>query len=475
MSSTAVRQAPGRTLLILGIGTLGFVLAQTTVIPALGDLQRALGASPSGIAWMITAYLLVASIATPILGRLGDMLGKQRLLATSLVLFAVGSVVSGLADSLPLMIVGRGLQGLGGGVFPLSFGIIRDEFPKDRVPTGIALLGAIAAVGSAIGLPLGGILADGPGYHWIFWLAAAMGVLGALTTYRFVPESPVRTPGRVDLAGAAILGLGLTGLLIAISRVANWGWGSPRTLGLIAAGLLVLVLFGLFERRTPQPLVNMRTFARRPVLTTNISTVLIGSAMISTFVLVPQLAQLPAGGGAGFGLSATEAGLLLAPGGLLSLLIAPVVGRVGERSGSKLPFFAGCVLTAGGLLGLALDHHSVALIIVWSSITSAGVGATFASIPNLIVGAVDERETGEATGVNTVMRNIGSSLGAQVAGTIIATHVLGNGLPDDTGFRIAFLISAAGAVIAAISVLFIPGGLLREPAHGRPLAAGSSA
>ncbi|TMM05569.1 MAG: MFS transporter [Actinobacteria bacterium] len=479
MSSSTARQAPGRTLLILGVGTLAFVLAQTTVIPALGDLQRALGASPSGIAWMVTAYLLVASIATPILGRLGDMLGKQRLLATSLALFAVGSVVCGLADSLALMIVGRGLQGLGGGVFPLSFGIIRDEFPKERVPTGIALLGAIAAIGSAIGLPLGGVLADGPGYHWIFWVAATMGVLAALTTHRFVPESPVRTPGRVDLAGAAILGLGLTALLIAISRVADWGWGSAQTLGLIAAGLFVLVLFAMFERRAPHPLVNMRTFARRPVLTTNVSTVLIGSAMISTFVLVPQLAQLPAGGSAGFGLSATEAGLLLAPGGLLSLLVAPVVGRVGERRGSKSPFFAGCLLTAGALLGMALAHDSVALVILWSSITSAGVGAAFAAIPNLIVVAVDERETGEATGVNTVMRNIGSSLGAQVAGTIIATHVLGNGLPENAGFKIAFLISAVGAVIAAISVLLIPGGHQRraaaEPTQHRPLAATPSA
>jgi MFS family permease len=362
------------------------------------------------------------------------------------------------------MIVGRGLQGLGGGVFPLSFGIIRDEFPEARVPTGIALLGAIAAIGSAIGLPLGGILVDGPGYHWIFWVAATMGVLAALTTHRFVPESPVRTPGRVDLAGAAILGLGLTALLIAISRVADWGWGSAQTLGLIAAGLLVLVLFGAFERRTPQPLINLKTFARRPVLTTNVSTVLIGSAMISTFVLVPQLAQLPAVGGAGFGLSATEAGLLLAPGGLLSLLIAPVVGRVGERRGSKSPFFVGCLLTAGALLGMALAHDSVGLVILWSAITSAGVGIAFAAIPNLIVVAVDERETGEATGVNTVMRNIGSSLGAQVAGTIIATHVLGNGLPDNAGFKIAFLISAAGAVIAAISVLLIPGGRQRRPA-----------
>jgi len=450
-------QDPTRTLLILGIGTLGFVLAQTTVIPALGDLQKELGASASGIAWMVTAYLLVASIATPIFGRLGDMFGKERLLAISLALFAAGSVVAALSSSLELMIVGRGLQGLGGGVFPLSFGIIRDEFPAERVPTGIALLGAIAAIGSGIGLPLGGVLADGPGYHWIFWLGAIMGVLATITTHLFVPESPVRTPGRVDFAGAGILAAGLTALLIGISRGGDWGWGSDRTLALLAAGLLVLVAFVYFERRTPEPLINMRTLARRPVLTTNISTLLIGSAMISTFVLVPQLAQLPEGGEVGFGLSATEAGLLLVPGSLLSLVLAPLVGRVGERRGSKLPFLAGCVVTAGTLLGLALAHDSVGIVILWCALLFAGVGAAFAAIPNLIVSAVDEHETGEATGTNTVIRNIGAAVGAQVAGTVVAGHILASGLPADEGYTIAFLIGCAGAVVAALSVLFIPG------------------
>jgi EmrB/QacA subfamily drug resistance transporter len=477
-STSPQRQAPGRTLLILGVGTLGFVLAQTTVIPALGELQQQLGASASGIAWMVTAYLLVASVATPIFGRLGDMFGKQRLMAVSLALFAVGSVVAALADSLTPMIAGRALQGLGGGVFPLAFGIIRDEFPRDKVPTGIAMLGAIAAVDSGVGLPLGGILVDGPGYHWIFWLGAIMGVLATLTTWFWVPESPVRTPGRVDLAGALVLSLGLCALLIGLSRGADWGWGAPETIGLLAGGVAVLAIFGLVERRTAEPLINMRTFVRRPVLTTNVSTILVGSVMISTFVLVPQVAQLPEeGGDIGFGLSATQAGLLLVPGSFVMLLVAPIVGRVGERVGSKPPFFVGCLLAAIALAGLALAHGSVALVILWCSIMSAGIGAAFAAIPNLIVGAVDAHETGEATGTNTVMRNIGSAIGSQVASVIIAGHVLANGLPGDDGFTIAFAVGCASALVAAISVLFIPG---RAPvrgasAVGEPAAVASSA
>jgi MFS family permease len=372
------------------------------------------------------------------------------------------------------MIVGRGLQGLGGGVFPLCFGVVRDEFPKAKVPTGIALLGAIAAIGSSIGLPLGGVLADGPGYHSIVVVAAIMGVLATATTVLLVPKSPICTPGRVDIRGAAILGVALAALLIAISRGADWGWDSTKTAALMLVGFNGLALFGFLQRRTREPLVNMSTFVRRPVLTTNIATLLIGSAMISTFVFVPHLGQLPKGGEIGFGLSATEAGLLLAPGGLASLLVAPLVGRIGERSCSKAPFLAGCLVVAGAPLGLALAHDSVGLVVLWSCLVSVGSGAAVAAIPNLIVTAVSDRETGEATGVNTIMRNIGSAVGAQIAGSILATHVLASGLPEGAGFEIAFLISAVGAIVAALSVLLIPGRRRQPATEMRPQAAVSA-
>jgi MFS family permease len=299
-----------------------------------------------------------------------------------------------------------------------------------------------------------------------------MGVAATATTVLLVPASPIRTPGRVDLSGAAVLGAALAALLITISRGSDWGWDSTRTVALMLVGFNGLGLFGFLQRRTREPLINMATFVRRPVLTTNIATLLIGSAMISTFVLVPQLGQLPEGGEIGFGLSATEAGLLLAPGGLASLLVAPFVGRIGERSGSKAPFLAGFVVVAGALLGMALAHDSVGLVILWSTLVSIGSGAAFAAIPNLIVTAVSDRETGEATGVNTIMRNIGSAVGAQIAGSIIATHVLANGLSENAGFEIAFLISVVGAIVAALSVLLIPGrGSEPVPeAHAMPAA-----
>src|SRR3954453_8460798 len=456
MTPPVERQHYNVTLAILGIGALAFALAQTTVIPALVSLQEAFDVGPNDITWMLTGYFLAASIATPILGRLGDMYGKERFLAISLAFFAGGSVLCALSDGLGLMIAGRALQGVGGGVFPLSFGIVRDEFPAHRVPTGIALLGATAGIGGAVGLPLGGLLVDHASYHWIFWLSAAMGVLATITTIRFVPESPLRSPGRVDYVGAVIAAAGLTAVLVAVSRANQWGWTSARTLGLTALGVGVLVGFVAFELRQSEPMTNMRTLARRPVLVTNLATVLVGFGLFGTFILIPQIAELPGSGDVGLGLNATEAGLLLAPGGLMMLLVAPVVGRVGERVGSRLPLVVGSLIASGALAGIALAHDAAALLVLWGCILSAGVGCAFAALPNLIVSAVDPHETGEATGVNMIARNVGAALGGQVAASIVAGHVLASGAPSDEGFEIAFLVGAAVALLAALCGLLIP-------------------
>ncbi|MDX6700592.1 MAG: hypothetical protein QOF26_818 [Baekduia sp.] len=469
--TSPARQHHNVTLAILAVGALAFALAQTTVIPALSSMQHSFGVGTSDITWMVTAYFLAASVATPVLGRLGDMFGKERFLAIALGAFAAGSVVCALSNSLGPMIAGRALQGVGGGVFPLSFGIVRDEFPRERVPTGIALLGATAGIGGAIGLPLGGLLVDQASYHWIFWISAAMGVATTITTLRYVPESPLRTPGKVDLAGAAILAVGLSAVLIAISRANQWGWTSGRTVGLVAAGLAVLGAFVAYERRHPAPLINMRTLARRPVLTTNIATLLVGFGLFGTFILIPQLAELPSGGDIGLGLNATEAGLLMAPGGLMMLVAAPIVGRIGERFGSKPPLLAGCLLAAAGLVGMAVAHDHAGLIVLWGCVLNAGVGCAFAALPNLIVGAVDPHETGEATGVNTIARNVGASLGGQVAASIVASHVATGGLPANKGFELAFLLSAAIAVAAAAFGLLIPVGRRGAGVRGEPALA----
>src|SRR5215211_7855737 len=409
-----------RSLLILGGAALAFSLAQTMLIPALGELTHRLDTDASGIAWVLTGYLLAAAVATPIAGRLGDMFGKRRLLVISLGVFGFGSAVAALGSALELVVAGRVLQGFGGGIFPLCFGIIRDEFPREKVAGSIGLISAIFGIGGGAGLIGGGLIADHLSYHWIFWLGTISAGLAALATQVWVPESPERKPGRVDLRGAALLGVGLVMPLIATSRANDWGWGSTRTLVLIAAGLVVLAVWVAVERRTEQPLADISTLIKPPVLMTNVATLLVGFGMFGSFLLIPQLAELPESTGFGFGLDATGAGLLLLPGALMMLLTGPISGALGTRFGSKLPLALGAATVSVGLLGLGLDHGSELAVVVWSFVMSTGVGLAFAAMANLIVEAVPPEQTGEATGINTLTGSVGASIGSQVSAAILA-------------------------------------------------------
>jgi EmrB/QacA subfamily drug resistance transporter len=445
-----------RSLLILGTAALSFALAQTSLIPAIGDLIKTFHTDAAGVAWTLTGYLLSAAVCTPLLGRLGDMFGKRRMLVIALALFAAGNLVSALGNSLEVIVAGRVLQGAGGGIFPLCFGIVRDEFPAERVRSSIGLISATAGIGGGLGLVMGGLLVDHLSYHWIFWVGAAVAALAALAAQLLIPESPVRTPGRVDVRGAVILGVGLALPLYAIAEANKWGWGSVKTLGLIAAGLVVLAVWVAIERRTDDPLADIPTLTRPPVLMTNIATLLTGFGMFGSFILIPQLAEAPASTGYGFGASATEAGLLMVPGSVTMLLSGPLSGVLGNRFGSKIPLALGGLVSAIGLLLLSLAHGSQTEVLIFAIVMFSGIGLAFAAMPNLIVDAVPQHQTGEATGFNALVRSVGSSLGSQVSASILAGSIVAGGLPSDGSFKTAFAISAGVALVAGAMALLIP-------------------
>ena len=462
------RPHPLRSLLILSLAALAFALAQTMLIPALTELAKSLNTDASGVAWTVTAYLLSAAVCTPVFGRLGDMFGKRRLLVVALGLFGAGSVVSALGTSIEVVVAGRVLQGAGGGIFPLCFGIIRDEFPRERVASSIGLISATFGIGGGAGLILGGLITDNVSYHWIFWLGAITAAIAAVAIEIFVPESPVRTPGRVDVRGAIVLGIGLSAPLLAIAQANDWGWGDTRTLGLFAVGVIVLTFWVWLQRRTPEPLVDIEMLREPTVAMTNIATLLVGFGMFGSFILIPQLAESPESTGYGFGLDATGAGLLMVPGALVMLVAGPLSGVLGTRFGSRLPLALGALITAFGLTMMALAHGSQGAMVLWNLVMSVGIGLAFAAMPNLIVEAVSAEETGQATGVNTLVRSVGASLGSQVSAAVLAGSVVAGGLPTDAGYTNAFLVGAGVALAAAITAFLIPsrrGRMAAVPVH----------
>lgn len=456
------RQHYGVTLAVLSIAALAYALLQTMVAPALTDIQRTLHASTTSVTWVLTVYLLTASVATPVLGRLGDIFGKEHMLLAVLGLFGVGSLVCALSHSLPVLIAGRAIQGAGGAVFPLAFGIIRDEFPRERVATGIGLISATFGIGGGAGLVLSGVIVDHLSYEWIFWFGLAMTVVAMVTTRLFVPESPVKTPARIDWGGAALLSAGLVCLLLAVSEGNRWGWGSGRTIALLAGSAALLAIWVWFELRVSEPLIDIRLLRGRPVWTTNLVGLLVGFGMFGSFLLIPQFVQAPAQAGYGFAASVTQAGVFLLPSAAVMLVAGPFAGALGTRMGSRLPLQLGAMITATSFGFLAVLHDERWHIYVGSALLGIGIGFAFASMANLIVEAVPQERTGEATGMNTIMRTIGGALGAQIAASIVAGHLGTGGMPAERGYTNAFIMSGITLAIAFAASLLIPKRLARS-------------
>ncbi len=447
--------APRLVLPVLCTAAVAWALGQTTLIPAFPALMRELECGPSEVAWTMTGYLIPAAVLTPTLGRLGDLLGRRRVLFWTLLVFTIGCLVSAIGTSLEIVVLGRVLQGVGGGIFPLSFGIVRESLPADRVGRGIGLISALVGAGGGIGLLLGGLIVDHGSYHWIFWSGAAISAISCLAVLAVIPESGDRAEGSVDIRGAVLLGIGLAVPLFGISRANIWGWTDPRVLGTIAAGLAILAVWVRVQLRTRHPLADIPALTARPVLTTNISTLLVGFGVFGSFILTPQLAQAPVSSGYGLGMNATEAGLVMVPGAIAMLFLGPVAGAMGSRLGSKTPLVLGAAIAAAGLVLLAFVHRSALDLVLFAAMLYAGVGFCFAAMPNLIVEAVPSSQTGEMTGFNALVRTTGSSLGTQVCSAILAGSALAS-VPTESAYELAFLVSAGAALAAVFVGLTIP-------------------
>jgi EmrB/QacA subfamily drug resistance transporter len=455
-AESGTRQHYGVTLAALAVAAMAYALLQTMVAPALPKIEEDLHTSTSAVTWVLTVYLLSASVCTPIFGRLGDIFGKERMLLIVLIIFGVGCLLSGLSTSFGLLIVGRAVQGSAGAVFPLAFGIVRDEFPEDRVATGIGLISATFGIGGGAGLVLSGIIVDNISYEWIFWLGLAATVIAACMTKLYVPESPIKSPARVDWIGAVLLSAGLVCLLLGISQGNVWGWGSSRIVALFLGSAVLLIVWGRFELRARQPLVDMRLMALRAVWSTNATGLLVGFAMFGAFILIPQFVQAPSAGGYGFGATVTQAGLFLLPTAGVMLASGPAAGWLGSRYSARLPLWLGSLVAAGTFTFLAAAHSDSWQIYLASAGLGVGLGFAFAAMANLIVRAVPQKQTGEATGVNTIMRTVGGAIGGQIAATIISGHVVASGLPEESGYTAAFIVSAGVAFLAFVFALFVP-------------------
>jgi MFS family permease len=444
------------TFSLLAAAGVSYSLLQSLVAPSLPELQRALHTSLDTVSWVLTAYLLSASVATPVIGRLGDIHGKARVLVYVLVLLCAATVLTALATSLAVMLVGRVLQGAAGGIFPLAFGIIRDEFPRERVAGAIGMMSSLLAVGGGIGVVLAGPIIAHFSYHFLFWLPLVLLVPATVAIRLFVPESPIRVGGTVNWKGAALMATGLAAVLVAVSEAPVWHWLSARTLVTFAIGTAFLVAWVRSDSRSRHPLVDMRMMRIRGVWATNAVAGLLGFGMYAFFILLPEYVETPARAGYGFGSSVTGAGLFLLPSTIAMLVVGSQTGRFERWFGSKPPLIAGTFLTAAAYLTLALERNARFDIYLSSVLLGCGIGLAFAAMVNLIIENVGPAETGVATGMNTVMRTLGGAFGGAVVASILAVSLESSGFPSAHGYTLALAACAAAPLVGVLVGLAIP-------------------
>lgn len=454
------------TFLVLCVGVASFSLLQSMVNPVLPTIQAALDTDQATVTWVLTAYLVSASVFTPIIGRVGDKVGKERMLVVALAALAVGSLLAAVATSVGVLIVARVIQGVGGGVLPLTFGIVRDEFPREKVAGAIGTAAALLAVGGGVGLVIAGPLVEALDYHWLFWIPMIMTTVAAVAAAIWVPESPERTPGRINVGTALLLSGWLVALLIGVSQGHHWGWTSPEVIALFVAAVVLLPVWVLAEARSSQPLVDMQMMRIPTVWTVNLVALLFGIGMYSSFAFLPQFLQTPEVAGYGFGVSVTESGLLLLPQTVASFIGGVAAGRLAARVGSKALLVAGASLTAVGMFGLALAHDEIWMVVVATTILGLAFGLAFAAMSNLVVAAVPQSQTGVASGMNTNIRTVGGAIGSAVVATVVTAELQPIGLPTESGYTHGFLLLAITSTAAAIVAVLVP--VVRARTHVVP-------
>jgi MFS family permease len=445
------------TLAVLIAAGLSFAITQSIMVPALPLVQEHLHTSQSSVSWVFTAYLLSASIFTPILGRLGDMYGKRRMLMLSLTALAGGAVVAALTTSIAVMIAARAFQGLAGGILPLSFGLARDELPPEQVPSAIGGISSVGGAGTGIGLVLCGPLIDLFGYSSLFWtsfVAAGLSVVAAFVVLQRVPASATR--GRIGWAAPLLLSTWLVALLLGISKAPTWGWGSPRTLGLIGIGLALIPVWCIVEARSATPLIDMHMMRRTGVWTSNLIALLFGAGLYATFVYLPAFLQSPPSNGYGFGATITESGLVLLPFTLTAFVVGVANQRIERWLGMRTLITAGCVIGVAGFVLLTVLNATEGEIIISMLVMGTSFGLLFAALAKAVVAAVPAEQTGVATGMNANIRTLGGAIGAAVMSTIVASSAGANGVPAASGYETAFLVMAGALVVAAIASVIMP-------------------
>jgi MFS family permease len=445
------------------VPTLVFVGLLVAVVSSLGaplipTIARADGVTLSTAQWVLTAALMTGAVVTPVMGRLADGPSQRRVIVITLCVVAIGCVVSALSGSFLVLVIGRGLQGMGMGLLPVNMATARRNLDPDKAGRAIATLSVSTAIGAGLGYPLTGLITETFDYRVAYWFGFAV-VLSALACSFLVlpPRSEVAAP-RFDVGGAVLLSIAVVGVSVLLSEGGTWGWSSALAIG-IAVGCVALTAGWVrHELRIEHPLVDLRQVRRRPVLTADIAGFLMSLSMYLIIPIVVEFVQVPTSRGYGFGASVVVSGLVLVPLSAGTFLASRLLVVYERRFGVRSMIPLGALVFAAVSSFFAFEHRSLWEAFVTIGVSGLGMGFTFAAMPGFIVRAVPRAETGSATGFYQVLRNIGLSVGSALGAAVLLGYTRPHQIfPEVGGFHVALLISAGLGVVTAIVSFVLPG------------------
>jgi MFS family permease len=455
------RATSSNTAIIAVLGYCGALVSitQTVSLPLLPVLPDELHTSVSNVSWVATSAFLTGAVANPVLGRLGDMYGKRRMVLVSMSALLVGCVVSAIAPSVLLLIAGRALQGCGIAVIPLAMSIAKETLPPDQTSKGVALVSATLGIGGGLGLPMSGWMLDWFGWQSVFWMTGALTLLGIVLAVIVLPDVDTREQSRFDVIGAVWLSVCLIAILLPLSKSASWGWLQPRPLILYAAGFVGIIGWYRYEHRPKRPLVDVVLMSERPLLLVNSAGLLLGFAMFSNMYASLALLQTPASVPHGFGTSVVTAGVVMFPGALVMMLTSPLSAWITDRFGARTSLWVGAVVIGVGYATRPWMLGSLVAIGVSVAFVNAGVGIGYGAMPSATMAHVPDRETGSANAIGTLARAGGASISSAAVAAILTsktTTVDGKGVATLGAFQLIFILSAIAAFVAAMVASQLP-------------------